>query len=233
MALAWITEVQNHTKGWVFLKQTDPTKNPVVDDVEKGTWAAGLSPKVTPSKVKWTSDSQKPPVHQWFAVGPETRLKMSWFVIPWSNQKDAYVYMVVAEEGKSGTEIDLEKSGVQFNVGPTGGGKNDFIQFYDRQLSPITGAPGSPLGEGQAATIPVGPAGAAASTSGRLNITDNSVTYQITASNSAGGDMLEVLMGVGQAVGAAAASVQAGAAVKGGAAAKGGEAVVKAGAAIV
>jgi hypothetical protein len=208
MALAWITEIRNQTKATVFLKQTDPTKNPVIDKVEKGNWAPGL-----PSEVEWTTNSGKPPVQKWFAIGPGTTVQTSWFVIPWSNQKDAWVYLVVNKSGKPDAEVDLENSGVQFNVGPSGGGKEDFIHFYDRQLNPITVAADSQLGSGQAAIIPVGPAGGAASTSGRLNITDTSITYQITASNSAGGDLLDAMLGIGEAIAVAATAVQAGAAV--------------------
>ena len=208
MALAWITEIQNHTKHPVLLRQTDPTKNPNIDDVVRGTWAPGLVP-VTPLII----DALQPPVHGWFTVGPETTLKTSWFVIPWSNIDDAWVYLFSNKDNLPGDKIDLDACGVQFNVSPDGGGKQDRIQFYDRQLNPILGTAGSLLGEGQPAIIPVGPAGAAASTSGRLNITDQSITYQITASNSAGGDVVDGLKGVGELIAIAAAVVAAGAGV--------------------
>ena len=208
MALAWITEIRNHTKHSVLIKQTDPTKNPVVDAVVQGTWAPGLTPTVS-----WIKTPQKPPTQLWFTVGPETILKTSWFVVPWSNVDDAWVYLFSNKENKPGNEVDLGTCGVQFNVGPDGGGKQDYLQFYDRQLNPVIGTAESQLGEGQRAIIPVGPAGAAASTSGRLNITDQSITYQITESNSAGGDVVDALKGVGELIAIAAAVVAAGAGV--------------------
>lgn len=205
MALAWITEIQNHASFPVHIRQTDPNKNPVIDRVESGGWMPGIvaNPPV------WLNVPTKPEARTWFTVAPNTVLLTSWFVVPWSNQDDAYVYLILNRDRIDA--VDLENSGVQFNVGPEGGGKTDYIQFYDRELNPIVADDGT-LGmkAGERARIPVGPAGSAASTEGRLNITDLSVTYQITSSNSAGGDTVAGLTGIGQVINVVSSAIQAG-----------------------
>lgn len=203
MALTWITEVANHTNYTIFLKQTDPTRNPVIDEVRRGAgWcqesvAATLSTANLP--LPFSSQSGNPTPHEWFAVAPKTTLKTSRFIVPWANT-EAWVYLVINKEQKPVAQIDFEESGVQFQIVPDGGGAHDFLQFCNRDMSPVMGKEGSLMPPGEFARIPVGPAGAAASTSGRLNMTDAAVTYDITESNSAGADALAVVRGMGEVV---------------------------------
>lgn len=98
-------------------------------------------------------------------------------------------------------------------MAPSGGGAQDYLDFFDRDLNPVVGSKKTALAEGEQARIPVGPAGGLASTSGRLNVTDKSISYQITESNSAGADVLAALKGVGEVIALAASVVQAATAV--------------------
>jgi hypothetical protein len=203
VALAWITEVRNATDHAIFLKQTDPTRNPKIDEVVSGAgWqnagvAIGMATTGVPS---YSANGGWPERHTWFAVAPNTVLKTSSFVVPWANT-EGFVHLVVNRGGKPIADVDtLERSGVQFQVVPDGGGANDFIQFFDRDLSPLMGSEDTALPAGELARISVGPAGAAASASGRLVVTDSSVTYTITTSNSAGADLIAVTKGVGELV---------------------------------
>jgi hypothetical protein len=203
MALVWITEVANRTEYPLLLRQTDPSRNPVIDEVKSGGWIDGIAGE---TKTGWG----KPKVHEWFTICPNSVLKTSWFIVPWANS-GGWINMILNNhpDGKP----NKEKDGIQFYVAPDGGGATDYLQFFDRNLNPIVGNDHTALENGVQATIAVGGAGAAASTSGRLNVTDRSITYQITESNSAGSDTIAALKGVGEAIAIAAAVVAAGAGV--------------------
>jgi hypothetical protein len=175
MALAWIEEVHNNSSYDLLIKQTDPTRNPCVDSVEGSGWHDGLTGD-------FHCKPGKPTYHGWFVVAAGTVLKTSWFIIPWANT-NGWVHTIHNKKKLNAADIDHRKSGLRFQVAPDGGGKQDYIRFYDWNLQAVTGD-NRPVG------LEIGPAGGANSTSGRLVVTDDYFGYQITTSNSAGNDTL-------------------------------------------
>ena len=177
MALVWIKHVVNNSEDkYLKLKQTDPSKNPVVHTATK-FWrldSNGL-PKVGQEEILKT-DLQIGK-DEWFGLGPGGEIRCDWFVIPWSNTEGS----VTAIASKDIRERPTSTDGLVFHVSPEGGGKRDYLRFYKRNLSPL----GEPL--------LVGDAGPLNSTEGRLVLNDEGFYYQITASNSAGSDVGEFI----------------------------------------
>ena len=214
MTLTWITEVANHTDHTVLLRQTDPSKNPVIDEVTLvdgmqrsaallPMWASIDWPLPTVgTDPAWTVLPDKPAAGKWFLVGPRTLLKTSYFVVPWSDQIDPFpslevqhscVYLIVNKGDAPITKEFVEGYGVKFNIVPSPTGKYDFIQFFYRDGSPIDAGTVRLITGGTSvirALFAAGPAGGAHSTTGRLNITDDSITYDII-SVDAYGDVLD------------------------------------------
>ena len=214
-----MTSIENRTSRAILLKQTDPVKNPVVDsvsdfngDASAGWWANGLFALAPPFPV-----GGKPDVHKWFTVGPKTILKRSWFVAPWANQDDAWVYLWTNPNNFDGTNlaaknINLEPCGIQFNVSPLGGGSNDCLTFCERDPNPITStANATPTtvastpaaGNGAPLAFPVEQSGGASTTDLILHIGDQMVEFRIPKSNSASSDAIarfSQLLGVASSV---------------------------------
>jgi hypothetical protein len=182
MALAWIEEIHNNSSYELLIRQTDPSKNPFIDSVEGGGWHDTLTGD-------FHSNPGKPTYHDWFMVAPGTLLKTSLFVIPWANT-NGWVQVIVNREKKDPLTIEPKKSGLRFQVAPEGGGKQDYVRFYDWNLKAVSGVNGP-------AQIGIGAAGGANSTSGRLVVTDDYLDYQITTSNSAGDDTLSAFGVIG------------------------------------
>jgi hypothetical protein len=203
VTLTFITTVVNSTDRKVYLKSTDPSWQPSVtsalgtDGTLSGKWAAVLSEN------NWRTAPGDPAPGKFFAVGPRTILGLDKFCIPWPDLRNKYddmdqtpnacVYLIVDEAKKFPVADGLLKNyGLLFQIARQG--NYDLIQAYRRSNKALVVTLDGSLREWNDAikvNFVAGWAAAGRITNFRLNITDDSIDFELIDSNADPGSRAE------------------------------------------